>query len=70
MFHAALIWISISRNLNLSSFMFLTDGEDEDVNKDYIEETHIVAVKNANEKMVVVDAVPNCHLCFMLHFFF
>ena len=59
MFHAALIWISISRNLNLSSFMFLTvKTEDKVLNKDYIEETNRDAVMIAAAKMVAVDAVP------------
>ncbi|KAB1203030.1 Sister-chromatid cohesion protein 3 [Morella rubra] len=50
-------------NVNSSCFMFLADEtEDEDVNKEYIEETNRDAVMIAAAKLVAGDAVPKEYL--------
>jgi hypothetical protein len=57
------------RNLNSSFSMFLTDEtEDEDVNKEYIEETNRDAVMIAAAKLVASDAVPKVSIVLFVCF--
>lgn len=55
--------ISIFRNLDSYSSTFRTDEtEDEEVNKEYVEETNRDAVMIAAAKLVAGDAVPKVNM--------